>query len=195
MKKCLFVDCCLRDGSNTLKLAEEFLSNLKGYEIEHLKLENENLKPLVGDFFNERQELLTKNELSHPRFRYAHQIKEADLVLIAAPFWDLSFPALLKIYIENISVDGITFTSNENGLQGLCKANNLVYLTTRGGFYNDDTNMEQAIPYLNALKTFFGFKDFKYIAADGMDVQGFDSNKSLNEAKEKARCLAVSIGN
>ncbi|MDO5440516.1 MAG: NAD(P)H-dependent oxidoreductase [Erysipelotrichaceae bacterium] len=192
MKKALFIDCCLRKGSNTKKLAEEFFKELKDYEVEALVLENENLKPLVGEFFESRQELLEKDDRTHPRFRYAYQIKDADLVVIAAPFWDLSFPALLKIYIENISVDGITFGSTEDGLVGLCKANNLIYLTTRGGFYKDDP-MEQAIPHLNALSKFFGFKNFKYIAADGMNVQGFDSKKSLEDAMAQARDLAKSL--
>lgn len=189
MKKALFIDCCLRKGSNTKKLAAEFFKELKGYEVQHLILENENLKPLVGKFFEDRELLLQNGEINHERFKYAHQIKNADLVVIAAPFWDLSFPALLKIYIENISVDSITFESTESGLVGLCKANNLVYLTTRGGFYTDDP-MEQAIPHLNALSKFFGFKTFDYIAADGMNVQGYDSKKSLDEAMSKARKLA-----
>lgn len=192
MKKALFIDCCLRKGSNTKKLAEEFFKELKDYEVEALVLENENLQPLVGEFFESRQELLEKDDRTHPRFRYAYQIKDADLVVIAAPFWDLSFPALLKIYIENISVDGITFGSTEDGLVGLCKADNLIYLTTRGGFYKDDP-MEQAIPHLNALSKFFGFKNFKYIAADGMNVQGFDSKKSLEDAMAEARDLAKSL--
>ena len=189
MKKALFIDCCLREGSRTKELANTFFENLSGYEIDSLKLEDENLKPLVGEFFNSRQELLSKGELHHSRFKYAYQFKEADLIVIAAPFWDLSFPALLKIYVENISVDGITFGSTSDGLKGLCNANNMVYLTTRGGFYKNDP-MEQAIPYMSSLKTFFGIKEFNAIAADGMDVVGFDSKKSLEDAKEEAKQLA-----
>ena len=192
MKKALFVDCCLRKPSNTKLLADEFIKELKDYEIKHLVLEDENLKPLVGEFFNSRQELLEKDDRSHPRFNYAYEFRDADLIIIAAPFWDLSFPALLKIYIENISVDGITFGSSENGLVGLCKADNLVYLTTRGGFYKDNP-MEQAIPHLTALSKFFGIKNFKYIAADGMNVEGFDSKKSLDDAITQARDLAKSL--
>ena len=192
MKTALFVDCCLRKESRTKMLADAFFEELKGYEIKHLKLENENLKPLVGDFLDSRQALLDKGDLNNERFKYAHEFKNADLVVIAAPFWDLSFPALLKIYIENISVDGITFTSSEKGLEGLCKANNLVYLTTRGGIYKNDP-LEQATPYLNALKTSFGFKEFNYIAADGMDIVGYDFNGSLDDAKEKAKQLAKTL--
>ena len=38
---------------------------------------------------------------------YAKQFAGADTIVIAAPFWDLSFPAILKTYIENIYVTGI----------------------------------------------------------------------------------------
>ena len=111
---------------------------------------------------------------------------------MAAPFWDLNFPALLKIYIENISVDGITFTSTAEGLKGLCKAENLIYFTTRGGIYKDDP-LETADHYLSSFVPFFGFGRYTSIAADGMDIVGYDSLGSLNEAKEKARKLAEEL--
>ncbi len=191
MKKALFVDCCLRPGSNTRKLAEAFIDNLsKEYKVKHLKLEDENLKPLVGEWFYSRQEILdTTSERTHPRFDYAHEFAEADLIVIAAPFWDLSFPALLKIYIENVSIDGVTFTTGEEGLKGLCKANNLVYLTTRGGFYNDSP-MESALPQLRNLSEFFGIQNFHSIGVDGMNVEGYDAEASLNEAIKEASELA-----
>lgn len=194
MKKCLFVDCLIRnEESRTKGLADAFFENLKDYEIEHLVLEEECLKPLTGDFFYERQELLDKKDLTHNRFRYAWQFKEADLIVIAAPFWDLSFPSLLKIYIENISVDSITFGSTEKGLQGLCKADNLVYLTTRGGIYGDNNPLDCATPYMKALGPFFGFDKVSCIAADGMDVWGYDAKGSLEDAKQKAISLAKTL--
>ncbi len=191
MKKCLFVDCLIRgEESRTRELAEAFFEKLKDYDIEHLILEEEGLRPLTGDFFYERQELLEKNDLTHDRFRYAWQFKEADLIVIAAPFWDLSFPSLLKIYIENISVEGISFSSTEKGLKGLCKAENMIYLTTRGGIYGDNNPMDCATPYMKALGPFFGFDKVYCIAADGMDVWGYDSKGSLDKAKQEAKDLA-----
>jgi len=191
--KCLYVDSCIRKESRTRQLAQAFLDNLKGYEVKHLILEDEDLKPLVGNFFNDRQVLLESNELNHPRFRYAHEFADADLVIIAAPFWDLSFPALLKLYIENISVDGITFESTSEGLKGLCKATNLVYLTTRGGVFGDNNPMDIATPYIEAFGPYYGFKKVHLISADGMDIWGYDSNKSLEDAKQKAIALAKSL--
>ena len=194
MKKVLYVDCCIRgEESRTKKIADAFFANLSNqYEVKHLDLKNENLKPLVNDFFDEREKLIAEHNLTHPRFRYAHELADVDMVVIAAPFYDLSFPSLLKIYIENCTVDGITFASTSTGLKGLCKATNMYYFTSRGGFYHDAAD-EQATPYLKHLCNFLGIDHFDCIDADGMDVVDFDSEASLKEACDKASKLAKTL--
>ena len=112
---------------------------------------------------------------------------------MVAPFWDLSFPALLKIYIENVSAEGITFRSTAEGLQGLCRGTDLVLLTTRGGIYADGDPLEQATPYLRGIQRFFGFDRFQCVAADGLDVDGFDGAASLKAACGQAAELARSL--
>ena len=194
MRKALLIDCCIRKKeSRTARLLEAFAGALpEDVEQDILVLDEENLFCLTGAYFEQRQKLLDQGRLDHPRFRYAHQFAEADLVCIAAPFWDLSFPALLKVYIEQISVDGITFSSSHGGLQGLCKGTDLVFLTTRGGVYTDDP-MEMGSRYLDALHVFYGFDRYHCIAADGMDMSRFDSAAVLEDAKQKARTLAASL--
>ena len=186
MRKLLLIDCCIRkEQSQTKRLMEAFLHAAPAdCAVERLVLTEENLAPLTGDFFAQRQRLLESRDYSHPRFRYAKQFAQADLVVIAAPFWDLAFPALLKIYIEQVSVDGITFGANEKGLVGLCRGTDLVFLTTRGGFYTG---------YLDALHTFFGFDRYHCVAADGMNVAGFDAESSLQKACAQAQALAASL--
>ena len=191
MRTVLYVDCCIRrEQSRTKRLADAFLSALPSdCRVEHLDLMAEDLSYFKDSYFAQREQLLAADERDHPRFRYAHQFAQADLIVIAAPFWDLSFPALLKVYIEQISVDGITFGSTENGLQGLCRATDMVFLTTRGGFYTDDS-LEMGSRYLDALHTFFGVDRYHCIAADGMDVAGFDAEGSLRDAMMRAEALA-----
>ena len=193
MKQLLYVDCNIRlEKSRTKQLADVFLENVSDdYEIVHLNLMEEPLQPQTGKFYFDREELLKEGNRTHERFRYAHQIANADVVVMAAPFWDLSFPALLKIYIENCSVDGITFESDETGLHGLCKGK-LVYLTTRGGIYKDPTRA-QDVPYLKAIQEFLGFTSFDYVAADGMDITPEYRKQSLDEAKKKAAELAKTL--
>ena len=143
-------------------------------------------------FFAQRERLLAAKELDHPRFRYAHQFAEADAIVIAAPFWDLAFPALLKVYIENVSVEGITFGCNASGCFGICRAERMLFLTTRGGSY-DGAPDEMGARYLEALCGFFGIPRFDCVAADGLDLGLRPVEEILAEAKAKAAALAAAL--
>ena len=190
MKTVLVVDCCIRqEESRTRKILQALLAHLSGYNVERVDLCTMPPQPLNGSFFEERQQLLQNHNLQHPRFHLAHQFAKADHIVMAAPFYDLSFPALLKIYIENVSVDGITFRSGENGLTGICRAEELLFLTTRGGIYHAHED-EQASPYLKALCRFFGILTFPMIDADGMDIVGYDQEGSLADAIRRAHAYA-----
>lgn len=194
MVKVLYIDCCIRrEVSRTRKLAEAFLEGLQaqgGYQIERLCLMDEPLVPLSEGFFAQRERLLADNDHDHPRFRYAHQFSLADRVVIAAPFWDLGFPALLKIYIENICVDGITFGTDETGTFGLCQAKRLLFLTTRGGDYSESP-LEMGAAYLEALCNFWGIQRFDVVAANSLDLNLEPVEKILNRAIQEALKLAV----
>lgn len=193
MKKVLFVNCCIRrEESRTLKLAEKFLSQLdpKEYEIEELCLMDEPLEYFKDSFFAQRERLLADKKFDHARFRYAWQFKNADKIVVAAPFWDLSFPALLKVYIENLCVEGITFGCNENGCFGTCTADKLVYITTRGGFYADSP-FEMGARYIEAMCDFFGIDKFECISAEGIDIFGIDVEDVFKKAYEKAEKVAA----
>lgn len=195
MRKALVVDCCIRkDRSRTRVLLDAFVSGLgPDIEKETIVLDEENLGYFSGEFFRQRERLLSEGKLDHPRFRYAHQFAEADIIVVAAPFWDLSFPALLKVYIENVSVDGITFSSGHGGINGICRATDLVFLTTRGGIYSADDPMEMGGRYMEALSRFFGIGSYSCIAADGTDMSSVDTGKAIEEACGKARALAASL--
>lgn len=132
---------------------------------------------------------IEEGNLDDEMFNCAKNLQKADVVVMAAPFWDLSFPAILKIYIENCAVEGITFKTTSEGLKGLCKASQLIYFTSRGGIYNNSP-LEQATPYLKAICNLFGINEFICIDADGMDIVGYDATLSLNKAIDKAKELA-----
>ena len=195
MTDVLYIDCCIRgEQSRTRKLAEAFLAELKKRDdvsIERLTLMDEPIIPFSNGFFWQRERLLEQGELNHPRFRYAHRFQRADRVVIAAPFWDLSFPALLKVYIENLCVQGITFDCNEaNGCFGVCKAEKMLFLTTRGGAM-EGSAMDNGTKYLGDMAKFFGIASFEVIAADALDM-GLEPvemilGRAIARAKETAK--------
>ena len=195
MKDVLYIDCCIRgEQSRTKKLAEAFLAELSqrnDISIERLTLMDEPLIPFSNGFFWQRERLLETGELNHPRFRYAHRFQQAERIVIAAPFWDLSFPALLKVYIENLCVQGITFDCNEtNGCFGVCKAEKMLFLTTRGGAL-EGSAMDNGTKYLGDMAKFFGIPSFEVIAADALDM-GLEPvetilDRAIARAKETAK--------
>ena len=187
MKTLLYVDCCIRrEQSRTRKLAESFLGNLpKGWRVEKVVLMDEPLLPLMEGGFAQRDELLQRGDFTHRRFDYAWQFQRADAILIAAPFYDLSIPALLKVYIENVSVDGITFLCDADGLRGNCRARSMTFLTSRGGFYENSPD-EMGSRYMEALCGFFGTGAYRCIAADGVDMDPAQTPAIMAEAYERA---------
>ena len=194
MKTLLYVDCCIRrEASRTRKLAEAFLGNLpKGWKVEKVTLMDEPLLPLMEGGFAQRDQLLQQGNLKHHRFDYAWQFQKADAILIAAPFYDLSIPALLKVYIENVSVDGITFECDENGLRGACRATSMTFLTSRGGFYENSPD-EMGSRYMEAMCRFFGTGVYRYIAADGVDMDPAETPGILAKACQKAAKAAKEL--
>ena len=103
-------------------------------------------------------------------------------IIIAAPYWDLSFPASLKQYFEQINVVGITFVYTHEGMPaGLCKARRLTYITTAGGNFFPE---EYGPGYVKSLaQNFYGIPEFKLIKAIGLDIDGADTDRIMNSAK------------
>ena len=173
----LFVNCCPREDSRTERLAGKLLETLGGYE--EVNPEKEGLVPVDNERLKYRTALLEKGDLSDEIFRYAKQFAAADTIVIAAPFWDLSFPSVLKIYIENIYVTGIVSEYDENGApKGLCKAKKLYYVTTAGGAYDARFSFD----YLKALaEDYYGIEETVLIKAEMLDIIGNDAEEILTE--------------
>lgn len=173
----LFINCCPRDNSRTERLAKKLLEKLGEYD--EVNPEKEGLVPMSKERLNYRTQLLQKGDLSDDIFKYAKQFAAADTIVIAAPFWDLSFPSVLKIYIENIYVTGIVSKYNSDGTpKGLCKAKKLYYVTTAGGPYDGRFSFD----YLKELaESFFGIGETVLIKAEMLDIIGNDAEKILAE--------------
>ena len=174
----LYINACVRKESRTNFIAKELLSVLGEYT--ELALEKECPAPLNEETLALRTKLIYERNYSHPMFAYAKQFAEADVIVISAPFWDLSFPAILKIYLENIYVTGITSRYGEEGIpQGLCKAKKLYYVTTAGGPYIPVFGYE----YVKSLAVnCFGIKETKLICAENLDIFGADEKRIIDDA-------------
>lgn len=181
----LFINACVRKESRTLVLARRLLETLDG-EIKEVRLEEIKFPIVDEEFINRREALKNVGEYDDPMFLPAKDFADADSIVIAAPYYDLSFPAMLKQYFEQINVLGLTFTYSDTGIpQGLCRAKSLYYVTTAGGpIVSDDFGFG----YVKALAgTFYGIEEVYQIKAEGLDIIGADVETILKNASSK-RC-------
>ncbi len=186
----LYVNACVRDGSRTRRLAEYLLNKLDG-PVTEVKLEELSFPKVDQAFLDLRDGLIQRGEFGHPLFDQARQFAAADTVVTAAPYWDLSFPALLKQYFEQITVCGVTFSYSPEGIpQGLCRARELYYVTTAGGPL---PAQDHGYGYVKALaEGFYQIPKTKLIKAEGLDIVGADVEAILRQAEaEIDRAFAV----
>ncbi len=193
-RKILFINACVRPESRTSRLARKMLGLLKGH-ITEIDIANElaegNIAPLDDKFIRFRMECSAKRDFSDMRFRCARMFAEADVIIIAAPYWDLSFPAALKIFLENVCVDQLTFKYSEKGYPiGLCKAKDIAYISTSGGPVYGDYGAGYVKTLCNAL---LGIKNFHLVQAENLDVYGNDPEKILEDKYHLAEEIAERI--
>ena len=177
----LFINASVRDRSRTAELAKFFLDRL-GDKVREINLQNEKIQPLDRESVMLRDRLIAEHITDHPLLQYAREFSQADTIVIAAPFWDLSFPSLLKIYLEAVSVVGLTFCYENNAPRGLCRAERMFYITTAGGPIISDFGFS----YVKELaETFYGIKQTKCFRAEGLDIIGADVDGIMAKAKSE----------
>ena len=184
MKKLLFINACIRKNSRTEELAGRYLEKLKDeYQIEEVRLTDLNIKPFDAETLSKRDSDTAHGKLNSESYRLAHQFAEADLIVIAAPYWDCLFPSILRVYLEHVCVAGITFAYSENGsLVKTCRADKMVYITTCGGFLPEHSAVES---YIRELGILFSVNDVRFYAAEGLDIYQNKVQEILDNTFEK----------
>ena len=180
MKNLIYINACMRAGSRTQRIATPIIEELrKNYNVETIDL-TKNLNPVADNYtLEDRNQGIVPPE----HVALAKKIAAADRIVIAAPFWDMSFPSALKVFFENMSLFGITFDSNDKECYGLCKAEKVMYITTRGMNISTGDPLEQATPYIKALSYLWGWGELTVISAQNMD---YSTPEEIEEKVSKA---------
>ncbi|MDD6253725.1 MAG: NAD(P)H-dependent oxidoreductase [Candidatus Cryptobacteroides sp.] len=184
MEKLIIIDSCMRRESRTrviLEAAKEVL--VSRYDIETIDVNSAALPPLTPEALKER----TDGRIPEKAVAVAEKIAAADRLVIAAPFWDMSFPAALKAFFENLSLYGITFTDDGTTCTGLCRCGKVLYITTRGMDIPTGDSRDQGSSYLKALSSLWGLGEVITVAAWNLDYM------SAEQAALKVRETAVFV--
>ena len=195
--KLLIVDCCISQrgaDSRTRALADAFLAAFRSahpdWTVETVDVAELNLPPFTPEMLNERDALASVGAFDAPVYDQARQFRAADAVVVAAPYWDLSYPAALRTYMEYISANGLAYHYESDGCQGDCRGAWLVYLTSGGDFEHEDS---VGVVHWRQLAAMFGIPKFDYVFAGGLDIDPAKAPELLEGACGLARRLAESL--
>ena len=193
----LFVDCCISyrgDRSRSHALCEAFLESYKkahpAEDIEVVNLQRMALKPFDQFSTDDRNALRNVKAFDAPIFKLARQFRRADRIVIGAPLRDLTFPAMLRVYIEYICVREVTYHYENGVCKGDCMARKLAYLTVSGG---EEPEENLGTEYWRQLCRRFGIPEFRHVEAYGLDTRPEEGEAIMAAACEKARELAKSF--
>lgn len=188
------------DYSHTKEVLRAFKEKVSG-EVETLDLLND-----IPDFFDnhrlmayiqqnylgETLSIADKAQLKKME-RFAHNVREADFVVLATPMYNFSYPALVKAWFDSVMLKDITWTMGEEGYVGLCNKGKAALIYASGGAYIDETaGWDHLSPVVAQSFGFMGFGEFHTVTAGGINTPGSDQEKIVSAAQDEAKDLADS---
>lgn len=139
---------------------------------------NANFTPDEDRTAEHRQVLALSDEL-------VEELQAADVVVIAAPIYNFSVPAVLKAWIDMIARARLTFRYTDSGVEGLLTGKRAYVIVPSGGV-PIGSPADFATPYLRHALGFVGIEDVEFIGATGAD-------RGNNEALDSARARIAEL--
>lgn len=205
MKKLLYITVNSKpeelSASKTVGKAfvNRFLEKHNEFQVEELDLYKCHIPRLEYQYFEKRNAMIKKEDINklskkeqdeaHKIVKLTDQFKEADMYVIAAPMWSLSFPAPLKEYIDCIVMDGKTISIGDDKLEGLLKdkPRGMVYIQSSGANINWITSVviNRGLNYVKDIMKMTGIKRFEELLVDGTGYTEEEKSKAIEKAFKK----------
>jgi len=113
------------------------------------------------------------------------ELEQADEYVIGVPMHNFSVPSVLKLWIDQITRVGKTFSYADGKPKGLIIGKKATFILATGGMYDAQTQMASfnfVEPYLRALFGFLGLTDTTFLTAGG--------TMALNHGQDRDAFLA-----
>ncbi|HHY77153.1 MAG TPA: FMN-dependent NADH-azoreductase [Clostridiales bacterium] len=173
-----------------------FIAKNPDYIVEELDLYTEYIPEINHIIFTKRAEPVSGAEydkLSEKDKETVNRINalcdqfiSADTYVIAAPMWSLSYPSVLKRYIDCIILNDKVIKVSPEEVTGLLddKERTMVYIQSSGGKYPKllSGKFNHGIEYFEDLFKFLGIKRFEKILVEGVDDPDIGREKAITKA-------------
>ena len=205
MKKLLYISVNSKpedlSASKTVarKFINRFLEKNKDFQVEEIDLYKEHIPRLEYQYFEKRNCIVNEDdakELSDKERSEVQRIRElcdqfisANVYVIAAPMWSLSFPAPLKEYIDCIMQDEKTIKFEGKKIEPLLddKPRTMVYIQSSGANipWLLKPIMNKGLNYVEDVIKFMGIKKFEELLVEGTGFTPEEQKEAIEKACEK----------
>ena len=205
MKKLLYISVNSKpedlSASKTVarKFINRFLEKNKDFQVEEIDLYKEHIPRIEYQYFEKRTCIVNENdakELSYKERSEVQKIRElcdqiisANVYVIAAPMWSLSFPAPLKEYIDCIMQDEKTIKFEGKKIEPLLddKPRTMVYIQSSGANipWLLKPIMNKGLNYVEDVIKFMGIKKFEELLVEGTGFTPEEQKEAIEKACEK----------
>lgn len=180
-------------GGQSGQLTDTFVKNLVA--------KNSNSEVIVRDFAKDGvphlDEARFMSFMTKPEERSAEQkavvaysdalikeLKEADVIVLGLPMYNLGVPSNLKAYFDHIARAGETFKYTETGPAGLVTGKKAYVVATRGGNYQG-TPYDTQTDYIKVFLGFIGITDVEFVYAEGLNMGEEPKATALESARSQ----------
>jgi FMN-dependent NADH-azoreductase len=181
------------------ELVNRILEKHQDLVLEELDLYQEYIPRPKYKYFSSRSTLATGEELLEMTPQEQKDIQEmimlckqfvdASVYVVASPMWSLSFPAVLKDYIDCVMQADRTITFQNNKPEGLLndRPRTFIYVQSSGANipWILKPVMDKGLNYVEDIIKFTGISKFEELLVDGTGTTDEEKGEAIEKAKNK----------
>lgn len=189
------------------RIVNAILEKVPDTQLQEVDLYKEHIPQLKYCYFESRSAIVkleAKNKLSTEEQKEVDQIvklcdqfKDADIYVLAAPMWSLSFPAPVKEYIDCVVQSGKTIEFDNNKPHGLLDDKNrtFIYVQSSGASipWIIRPALNKGLNYVHDIVKFIGINNFQELLVDGTGTTEEERQESIEKATNKIDSIVNNI--
>ena len=192
-----FLNSFLEEQPNTeIKRIDLFSYDLFSYDLAHMDADLVSARGKLAGYGYTMDQLTEPERVKIKKMRaVADEFIQYNYYVFVSPLWNLSSPAVLKAYIDNLFVSGKTFAYTPTGAKGLLTDKKAVHIHTRGGQYigTPMQELESGDRYLKIALRFLGIEVMETIVAEAFDLYPKKVPEIVAAAKVQAAAAAKEL--